>query len=140
MKKRISYVFNSVYNINPDENFKIIHLRCGDRLIHSGAFDENIYTAFLHKIDNLIKNSSVKHVLISDSSAIAKKIKDNRPQLYYWDNSKVHLGDLINKTDDAIIDTLVDFFIMSKSSEIISNGSGFSIIISEIYGIPYTIL
>ena len=68
-------------------------------------------------------------------------MKSNTIDLYYWDNTKIHLGDLKNKkSDNDILDTMVDFFIMSKSSEIISNGSGFSQIASVIYSIPYTII
>lgn len=136
--EKMECVFNSVYKFKIYESFKIIHLRCGDTLLHSGTTDERMFATFLSKIDILLYETPYKYVLISDSSGIARKLKYARPQLYYWDNNKVHLGDLINTTDDAIIDTMTDFFILSKSTEIITNGSGFSTIVSQIFDIRYT--
>ena len=81
----------------------------------------------------------VKFILLSDSSEIANQLKKDIPNIYYWDNSKIHLGDLKNYSEQAVFDTMVDFFIMTKSNEIISiNSSGFSKIISLIYDIKYT--
>ena len=138
INERMTYVFNTVYKFVSTEHFKIIHLRCGDKLLHSGTTNEQIFTTFLNKIDKLINETPFKYILISDSSGIARKLKNARPRLYYWDNNKVHLGDLINATDDAILDTLTDFFILSKSNEIITNGSGFSTVVSQIFDIRYT--
>ena len=70
---------------------------------------------------------------------IANKLKETIPELFYWDNTKIHLGDLIN-IENNLLDTITDFFIISKSSEIISNGSGFSMVNSEIYNIKYTLI
>ena len=78
-----------------------------------------------------------KYVLISDSSLIAKKLKDNIDGLCYWDNTKIHLGDLKNNEKSSLLDTIVDFFILSRSTEIVSNGSGYSTAVSKIYNIPY---
>ena len=90
-----------------------------------------------HKILNLINTTDIQYVLISDSNQIANTLKTNIPKLHYWNNSKIHLGDLINDKT-GVFHTLVDFFIMTKANEIISNGSGFSMIVSEIYDIKYT--
>jgi hypothetical protein len=38
---------------------------------------------------------------------------------------------------DGVRDTMADFFILSKSEKIYSNGSGFSLIHSLIYDIEY---
>ena len=70
---------------------------------------------------------------------MAKKIKEDIPLINYWDNSKIHMGDLKNMKEFSVFDTLVDFFIMSKSNEIfVVNNSGFSSVISIIYNIKYT--
>ena len=72
---------------------------------------------------------------------IAKKLKENIKQLLYWDNNKIHIGDLLNNTNSSLFDTLTDFFIMSKAKEIISDGcSGFSTAVSLIYKIKHTSL
>jgi len=142
INKKIELVFTSVYNINIVNKFKIIHLHFGDKYLYNNIFDENLYNLSFNRISELVnKNSHAKFVLLSDSSIIANKLKKNIPLLNYWDNSKTHMGDLNNSSDIAIFDTLTDFFIMSKSNEIIVlNDSGFSRVVSIIYNIKYTCL
>ena len=132
-----------ILDIHNLTNYKVIHLRFGDRFLNENGYNEEIYKLYYDKIRNLKHD---KYILISDSSIMANKLKkkinelkmknDSVIDLYYWDNTKIHLGDLKNKKSN-IVDTMVDFFIMSKSSQIISNGSGFSEINSVIYNIPY---
>jgi hypothetical protein len=136
VESKVAYVFREVYTIDTADRFKIIHLRLGDQYLHKNIYDEELYNLYYTKISAL--NKDEKYVLISDSSAIAKKLKANIPELLYWDNSKIHLGDLVNIQTSTILDTVVDFFIMSKSSEIITNGSGFSKVNSLLYNIKYT--
>jgi hypothetical protein len=140
LSNNIDKIINTVYNINI-KTFKIIHLRLGDKFIHNNSYDDGLYNLYYEKIKNLVNNNKdINYVLISDSALISNKLKSNIEGLYYWDNKKIHIGDLYNNNNDdtAIFDTLTDFFIMSKSNEIISNGSGFSIVISKIYNIKYS--
>lgn len=138
IENKINYLLNDLYKINLSNGFKIIHLRSGDKFLNNDYFDENIYNFFYNKITNLINQTkNVSYILLSDSSIIANKLKTHFPELHYYDSSKVHLGDLKNSSSNKIFDTLVDFFIMTKSNEIISNGSGFSTIISVIYDIKH---
>jgi len=132
-----------IYNLT---NYKVIHLRFGDKFLHNN-YDDELYDDKLYKLyyNKILELKYDKYILLSDSSIIANKLKkeinelkSNTIDLYYWDNIKIHLGDLKNKkSDNDILDTMVDFFIMSKSSEIISNGSGFSQVASVIYSIPF---
>jgi hypothetical protein len=140
IENKIEYVLNSIYNINVSNGFKVIHLRFGDNCLHNNIFDENLYKLHFDKIYNLINNNeNIQFILLSDSVIMANKIKEDIPKIHYWDNSKVHLGDLKNKSDFSVFDTLVDFFIMTKSNEIlVVNESGFSNIASIIYNIKYT--
>ena len=92
--------------------------------------------SFIFKYEDL---DYQKYVIISDSAEIAKKLKTNIPELLYWDNNKIHLGSLQFKSNSDVLDTLVDFFIISKSTQIFSNGSGFSNINSIIYNIKYNL-
>lgn len=141
VRNKLKYVFNTVYNININDSFKVFHIRCGDKFIHNNIYDNELYKLHYNKLCSLIaenENKNEKYVLISDSSIIAKQLKLNIPELLYWDNSKIHLGDLVNKNSANILDTIVDFFIMSLSREIISAGSGFAMVNSIIYNIKYT--
>ena len=140
LEELLNNVFKNVYKININDGYKVIHLRFGDSYIHSNCFDKNLYDYYYNKINNLIHKNDDNYVLISDSSEMANKLKENIPKLLYWDNDKIHLGELINIEKSNILDTLVDFFIISKSKEILSSGtSGFSRINSVIYNIKHTI-
>ena len=138
IENNIVRVFESEYKINKNQEFKLIHLRFGDVFIHDNIFDEIKYNEYYNKINNLVNNTPYTYVLLSDSSIIANKLKENINGLCYWNNLKVHIGDLVNNTEDSMLDTLTDFFIITKSKEIISNGSGFSIVVSKMYDIKYS--
>jgi hypothetical protein len=146
VENKLSYVFNEVYKINMNDRFNIIHLRFGDIFIENNVYNDQMYELYYNKINKLINENKLneKYVLISDSAEIAKKLKTNIPELLYWDNTKIHLGSLKKSMESGsnfdILDTIVDFFIISKSKEIFSNGSGFSNINSIIYNIKYNLL
>lgn len=142
IETKMNYVFNDVYNIEPFNNFKIIHLRFGDNYLHNNVFDKNVYNLYFTKIRTVVnQNPDIKFILLSDSSKMANKLKENIPLINYWDNSKIHLGDLQNRKENSVFDTLVDFFIMTKANEIlVVNNSGFSNVVSLIYNIKYTLI
>ena len=140
LKNNIRNVFDKVYNLQENDKYKIIHLRFGDNFLINNIFDENIFYMYNNLIKKYVNsNKNIKIVLISDSK-VALNIKHSIPEILYWDNNKTHLGGLNNNNENSILDTLTDFITLSKSEEIISNGSGFSKIISEIYNIKYTLL
>jgi len=140
IENKIQNVFNDVYKMNISDGFKVIHLRLGDIFInHANHYDNREYQYWYNKISNFVNENPGEYILISDSSVIANKLQSNIPKLHYWENTKIHLGDLKNNTEHSIFDTLVDFFILSKSKEIISNNSGFSKVVSLIYDIKLTV-
>jgi hypothetical protein len=132
-------IFTNVYQFNKNEDYKVIHLRCGDRILHDNLYDDGLYSHYYEKIYPIVThNKDTKYILLSDSSKIACELQKNIPGLYYWNNEKVHLGRL-NQSSSAIMETLVDFFIMSRSKEILTGApSGFSVVISLIYNIKCT--
>jgi hypothetical protein len=139
IQNKISFIFETVYKINPISKFKVIHLRFGDKFINTTEnIPAEIYLHHYIKILNIISSSKEPIILMSDATMIARTLKKDIPQLLYWDNHKIHLGSLEKDPSEGIIDTLVDFFIMSKANEIYSANSGFATIISEIYSIKYT--
>ena len=145
IQNNINKVFNEHYKLDLNSSYKVIHLRIGDAYINSNQNNNELYNHYYRNIYNLINmNKNFKYILLTDSNAIGYKLKESIPELYYWNNSKIHLGTLNSLSGQGIIDTLTDFFIMSKSQEIIANSplgpnvSGFSIVISEIYDIKYS--
>jgi hypothetical protein len=142
LSNNVDTIIRTVYKVEEGEKFKAVHIRFGDRFIHTNMEDENAYNIFYNKISRLLaEDSSFKYVLLTDSSAIGSKLQANIPGLGYWDNKKVHLGDLRNNEGTALLDTLTDFFILSRASEIVSDisfhGSGFSTVAALIFDIPY---
>jgi hypothetical protein len=141
VRNKVESVIKNNYGLSQNEPFTLIHLRFGDKFLHDKSYLEEFGELEL-RVRYLIKfGSDRKFVLMSDSSRMAVNLKCRNPELCYWDNSKIHLGDLKNNDRDAVFETMVDFFIMSNAIEIISNGcSGFSKIVSEIFNIKYTCL
>jgi hypothetical protein len=73
---------------------------------------------------------------------MATEVKKHNPELFYWDSKKIHIGDLKNtNVQQAVTDTLIDFFIMAKCDKMFCyafNGiSGFSKLASLIFDKEY---
>jgi hypothetical protein len=148
LEKRIKYVLENIYNMKENESFHAIHIRKGDHYLHTNEENETIYNFYYKFISEIVENKKeIKYVLLTDYSFLANRLKENIPCLYYWDNKKVHMGDLQNLNESSVLDTLTDFFILSKSSEILfiadpnvdpTVDSGFSKIVSILYKIKYS--
>ena len=132
-----------ILKIDLTKKYYIIHFRLGDNYIRDNIFDDNLFNILNNKVKNiLINNSNTQIILLSDSSAMANEIKKQNPELFYWDNKKIHIGDLTNDdVKQGVNDTMVDFFIMSKCDRMFCyafNGiSGFSKIVSLIFDKEY---
>jgi len=129
-------ILNAYKEMNLDlaKGYNVIHLRFGDSFLHDDHLNQSTCNLASGIIRNLIQtNPNSQFVLLSDSSKMANELKKENPELFYWDNTKIHLGDLRNDAS-GILSTMVDFFILSGCNEIFTNGSGFNEIISVIYG------
>jgi hypothetical protein len=142
MRQYIQRLFD-ILHIDCMRSYRVIHLRFGDDYIHQGTFNENRLAIFCEKIQNLISEGS-QYILLTDSVVMGSLLKEKNPGLFYYDNKKIHLGDLKSPSHiadfnqlDGVRDTMADFFILSKAEKIYSNGSGFSLVHSLIYDIEY---
>lgn len=139
-ENRLKHIFIQEYGITYGEPFTVIHIRTGDYNIHHNHLDQNWLVRYFDTIKECVERGSGLFVLISDCGAIAKQLVERIPRLFYWDNQKTHIGDLINHEGNALLDTLCDFFILSKASTIFfthDSLSGFSHIQSILNDIPY---
>jgi hypothetical protein len=73
---------------------------------------------------------------------MAKELQKDNPELFYWDNTKIHMGELKNENAElGVKDTLIDFFIMTQCDKIYCHAfhgiSGFSKLVSLIYDKEY---
>ena len=131
-----------------------MHVRTGDKSIHTQTTNNDLLNELNLKIQNIINEFTSKNVdvlLICDSNEYALELCKKNNKIKYYETKKIHLGDrFLNKKNDdeylkeqnnAIKDTLIDFFLLAGSQTIISlPGSGFSTIISLIFDIPYIMI
>lgn len=127
-------------------NYAIIHIRCGDHCMNiKYKYDSEkhiISSKHLNDIIESIKkysNKNKKYILIGDSNYFKQEIVKKFSNLHTLNSNICHTG---HKTDVPILDTLLDFYLMRYSNQIISfsaygHGSGFSSYCSTIYNIPF---
>lgn len=133
-----------LYNLI-DNNYNIIHIRSGDKyLLDNNKIVDNLINTLTKVIKNYIANNKNKQiVLIGDSNNILNILVQQYPQLINFNNNISHIGEGVNCTYDNIINNMIEFHIMAKSSSIFSissynHGSGFSKWCAEINNIQYT--
>jgi hypothetical protein len=120
-----------------NQSFKTIHIRTSDYNIHEHHFDETKLNDFLHPIRKQVGSDPNSYLVITDCSVLGNRLQKELGVLYV-DTKKVHLGDLIHQDETSILDTLADFFMLSRAKEIYYvNDSGFSRIVSIVYNIRY---
>jgi hypothetical protein len=126
-------------NLLPYE-YEIIHIRTGDDfLVNNNKID----ISKLHNIQNTITqyiDKNKKYIFISDNNDLNIHITNNFQNIKAILNEKVHSGKALNDLN-SIKNTLLDFYIMSKSNSILSfsvygHGSSFSKSCAEIYNLP----
>jgi len=124
------------------KRFAVIHIRSGDKyLLNNG----NINSFVLKKIVGILSKNmkeGTKYLILSDNNQIKLLLKKIFPQVVIQLTKIAHLGESVNPDDDAIMETMLDFYLMSNAFQIISFspynwGSGFSQWCSVLYKIPY---
>lgn len=129
----------------PFGGYSIVHIRTGDNHLLNGKRME--YTTF-SKISSILKkytNSQEKYIVLSDNNNFKLFLSQRYNRFVCYNKEITHLGENTVKTDEGVKNTLLDFFIMSRSSNIISmtpyeHGTGFSKWCATTYGIPYICL
>jgi NADP-dependent 3-hydroxy acid dehydrogenase YdfG len=82
INKKIELVFSSVYNINSVNNFKIIHLRFGDKYLYNNIFDENLYNSSFNKISEYLSPNYKLFAVINNA---AEQLLNKTEELSYQD-------------------------------------------------------
>ena len=141
--ERISNIL-SIFNLYINQ-FEIIHIRTGDKYLLNNKVlteeDEIKYKEFL------LKNTqnSINYIIISDNINLKNTLKKYN-NYFILDCEIGHCGENIIHSDETLKNTVVDFFLMSKSKKITSislksrGGTGFSRLAAELFNIPYNSL
>jgi hypothetical protein len=124
-----------------EKNFSVIHIRTGDTCLLQNKRLDNTYTYQILKYVSPLLNPNKKYLILSDNNEMKLYFKPFKNCVFSI-KPIIHLSDSVIITDENLQNTLFDFYIMGKSSEICSvsiydHGSGFSEWCSVIYNIPY---
>jgi hypothetical protein len=125
------------------KQFAVIHIRSGDKYLLK---DQRLNLFVIKKIISILEKNmkqNTRYLLISDNNNIKILLKKVFPNLTIQLNKITHLGDATNQEDESIKDTLIDFYLMANSYQIISFspynwGSGFSKWCSVLFNIPFS--
>lgn len=130
-----------------EKEYITIHIRSGDRYLIKGAV--NMTDKYLFQVreylDILLASypETQQYLLLSDNITLKKLlVKEYGERIHAMFLPITHSGEGVIFTDTSIKNTLVDFYLLSKSKEIYSystyhHGTGFSKWTAETYNIPY---
>lgn len=125
------------------KQFNVIHVRNGDKYLLK---NDQLNPKVISKIFSILSkrlNPEIKYLLLSDNNQIKYHLQQKFPQLICKNTNIVHLGESPILTDNAVFDTLLDFYIMSHCNHITGFsphnwGTGFSKWCAILYNIEYT--
>jgi len=136
------YITNEMNELNLiSGHFSVVHIRTGDEYLLQNM---RLNKKYVYKILNYILpnlKQDKKYLILSDNNEIKLYFKKLN-NCVFTIKPIIHFSDSIIITDDNVKNTLLDFYLMSKSSEIYSitpydHGSGFSEWCSVVYNIPF---
>jgi len=127
------------------KGFNVLQIRSGDKYLKktSSVLEEDYKMKLINTIRNIIINSrNTPFLLISDNQLVKNLIIHHFPIVKTFFKEITHLGENSSLNHENIKNTLIDFYLMSHSTNIYSissydHGSGFSRWCSVTYNIPY---
>ena len=124
--------------------YKIIHVRLNDNSFNGNYINfTDKQTINIINTINAIKKTTTDDIFLLCSNTVFKKhIIQQTPNIKTIFSEISHIGESKIITNDSLINTLIDFYIMSYSNHIYSfsvyeHGSGFSKWCAVMYNIPY---
>lgn len=125
--------------------FSVIHIRAGDDLLlNRPEVTQNTPKKLFDQLRETLApllNKDHKYLILSDSTGLKKEFAPYT-NCVFQQNKITHLGQQQTLDDDAVRNTMMDFYLMSQSNHIYSysgyiHGSGFSKWCAFLYNIPY---
>lgn len=122
LTKKIETLFETIQMSK--QQYFAVHLRVGDEdLVQNEGIYKPLYICFLKNIEKLILPllENEKIIIISDNITLKKILKTNytHPNLYIMETIPRHTGIQAHIEDSHIDDTVMDFFIMAYSKQIL---------------------
>jgi hypothetical protein len=124
--------------------YKIIHVRLNDDSFKGDYinFTDKQTINIINTINAIKKTTPDDIFLLCSNNVFKKHIIQQTPNIKTIFSEISHIGESTITTDESLINTLIDFYIMSYSNHIYSfsvyeHGSGFSKWCAVMYNIPY---
>jgi hypothetical protein len=141
-----TYIVDSLSRLGVTGEYTTIHVRLDDAICFPHAVGSSQATLNTQLMDDLVASVRSKveegktYVLVSSSTMVKEALTGGN--ILSLPTAICHIGQNQEPTDDEVRDTLLDFYLMSRSAEILAfstyQRTGFSLECSNIYGIPYT--
>ena len=140
MQKTIQNAFVKL-NVKPKQ-YAVIHIRSGDKyMLKNNQINPHVLKKIVATLSKNMKPGT-KYLILSDNNQIKVILKKIFPNIIIQMTNIAHLGETDNPSDEAIQETLLDFYLMSNAFQIIGFspynwGSGFSQWCSILHNIPF---
>lgn len=138
-------LMHNVERNKPTSNYEVVHVRLGDVLSYGIHYNHSVTYDIDKILDKIctriweIKKSTQNIILMCDSNEF-KEIIAKRCNIQNVGSPSIHINSSVNN-DQSILNTLTDFFIMTKANKIYQFsvhtwGSGFSSAANWVYDVP----
>lgn len=141
-----TYIASSLTQFGVTGNYSVIHVRLDDAICFPHAVGSSQATLNDQLMTDLVTTVRSKvdanktYILISTNTAVKDALTGGN--IVSIPTAVCHIGQNQNPTDEQLRDTLLDFFLMSRASDILGfstyGRTGFSLECSTIYNIPYS--
>jgi hypothetical protein len=141
-----TYITDSLTRLGVTGPYTTIHVRLNDAVCFPHAVGSSQATLNTTLIEDLVASvrskidQSKTYVLVSSSTAVKDSLTGGN--ILSLPTAICHIGQNQEPTDEQLKDTLLDFYLMSRSAEILAfstyERTGFSLECANIYGVPYT--
>lgn len=142
----VNYITLNMQRLYLDKNKYItIHVRSGDKYLthQSMQMDDEYFNRLCIEIEKVKQENMDSDILLISDNMLLKKILISKYKYLKGILLKiVHFGEGMVQDTQSVMNTLLDFYLLSYSNEIYSftcykHGSGFSEWCAETYDIPY---
>jgi hypothetical protein len=140
-----TYITDSLTRLGVTGAYTTIHVRLDDAVCFPHAVGTSYSTLNTQLMDDLVTAVRSKieegktYVLVSSNTRVKEALTGGN--ILSLPTAICHIGQNQEPSDDQVRDTLLDFYLMSRSSGILAfstyERTGFSLECSNIYGIPY---
>jgi hypothetical protein len=141
-----TYIASSLTQLGVSGAYSVLHVRMDDAVCFPHAVGSSQATLNDQLMTDLVASVRSKvdadktYVLISTNTAVKDALTGGN--IHSIPTAVCHIGQNQTPTDEQLRDTLLDFFLMSRASEVLGfstyQRTGFSLECTTIYNIPYT--